>query len=121
MTTNRQILLDRRPEGEASASDFRLVEAPVPAGSDLADGQVLVRHHFLSLDPYMRGRMNDAKSYAPPQPLDEVMIGGTAGEVVVSKHASFQAGDTVVGWGGWQLYSVVDGRKGLLRKVDASR
>jgi len=115
---NKQFHLASRPDGEASVDNFRLVETPVP---ELVDGQVLVRHHFLSLDPYMRGRMNDAKSYAPPQPLDEVMIGGTAGEVVVSKHASFQAGDTVVGWGGWQLYSVVDGRKGLLRRVDASR
>ena len=65
--TNKQILLVSRPAGEPTGDNFRLVEAPVPA---LADGQVLVKHHYLSLDPYMRGRMNDAKSYAPPQPLE---------------------------------------------------
>ena len=78
-TDNKQIHLDNRPEGEASASNFKLVDQPTRA---LADGQVLVRHHYLSLDPYMRGRMNDAKSYAQPQPLGQVMQGGTVGEVV---------------------------------------
>src|SRR5689334_1484509 len=101
MTTNHQILLASRPQGEATAENFRLVETPVPA---LEDGQVLVRNHYLSLDPYMRGRMNDAKSYAAPQPLNEVMIGGTAGEVVESRHANFKAGDKVQGMGGWQEY-----------------
>ncbi len=116
---NRQILLASRPKGEASASNFRLVEAPLPA---LAEGQVLVRHHYLSLDPYMRGRMDDAKSYAAAQPLDTVMIGGTVGVVAESKHASFKAGDSVVGMGGWQEYSVVDAAQpGALRKVDTSR
>jgi NADPH-dependent curcumin reductase CurA len=76
----------------------------------------------LSLDPYMRGRMNDAKSYAPPQPLDQVMIGGTAGEVVESKHKAFAPGATVVGGGGWQEYFVADATKpGALRLVDAKR
>ena len=118
MTQNQQILLASRPEGEPSAANFRLVEAPVPA---LADGQVLVRHHYLSLDPYMRGRMNEGKSYAQPQPLDQVMIGGTVGEVVESRHPGFAAGDKVVGMGGWQLYSVVDaGQPGVLRKVDTT-
>ena len=118
MTQNLQILLASRPEGEPSAANFRLVEAPVPA---LADGQVLVRHHYLSLDPYMRGRMNEGKSYAQPQPLDQVMIGGTVGEVVESRHPGFAAGDKVVGMGGWQLYSVVDaGQPGVLRKVDTT-
>ncbi|MCD0416543.1 NADP-dependent oxidoreductase [Rubrivivax sp. JA1024] len=113
---NQQIVLASRPQGEATAANFRLVEAPLPA---LADGQVLVRHHYLSLDPYMRGRMNDAKSYAAPQPLGEVMIGGTVGEVVDSRHPGYAAGDAVVGMGGWQLYSVVDGgAAGMLRKVD---
>ncbi|HJU44461.1 MAG TPA: NADP-dependent oxidoreductase [Vicinamibacterales bacterium] len=114
---NRQILLTSRPAGEATAANFTLIERPVPA---LADGQVLVQHHYLSLDPYMRGRMNDAKSYAAPQPLNEVMIGGTVGEVIASKDPSYAVGDRVVGMGGWQQYSVVAGR-GMLRKVDTSR
>ena len=76
MPTNQQILLDNRPSGEASAGNFRLVTSETPA---LQEGQVLVRHHYLSLDPYMRGRMNDSKSYAAAQPLGEVMGGGTVG------------------------------------------
>ena len=118
MPTNRQILLDNRPQGEATASNFRLVSSETPA---LRDGQVLVRHHYLSLDPYMRGRMNESKSYAQPQPLGEVMIGGTVGEVLQSRHPRFQPGDAVVGMGGWQEYSVVDAdQPGLLRKVDTT-
>jgi NADPH-dependent curcumin reductase len=117
-TLNRQILLVSRPHGEPSAENFKLVETPV---APLADGQVLVRHHFLSLDPYMRGRMNDAKSYAAPQPLDEVMIGGTVGEVVESRNAHFKAGDKVVGMGGWQEYAVVGAdQRGALQKVDTT-
>jgi NADPH-dependent curcumin reductase CurA len=117
-TTNRQWQLASRPTGEASASNFRLVEAPVP---EVGDGQVLVRHHYLSLDPYMRGRMNEGKSYAQPQPLDAVMIGGTAGEVVASKNANFAVGDKVVGMGGWQEYALVDGaQRGVLQKVDTT-
>ncbi len=116
MTRNRQIHLVSRPEHEATAANFRLVEAELAL---LADGQVRVRHHYLSLDPYMRGRMNDAKSYAAPQPLNTVMQGGTAGEVVESRHAGFAVGDKVVGFGGWQEYSSVDaGQPGVLRKVD---
>ena len=115
---NQQIVLASRPMGEPTVDNFRLVETPVPA---LADGQVLVRHHYLSLDPYMRGRMNDGKSYAQPQPLDAVMIGGTVGEVVESRHPGFAAGDQVVGMGGWQQYSVVDASQpGMLRKVDTT-
>jgi NADPH-dependent curcumin reductase CurA len=88
----------------------------------LQDGEVLVRHHYLSLDPYMRGRMNDGKSYAQPQPLNAVMIGGTVGEVVESRHTAYKAGDKVVGYGGWQQYSVVSGgQPGALRKVDTAR
>ncbi|WP_137920702.1 NADP-dependent oxidoreductase [Hydrogenophaga sp. 2FB] len=118
MPTNHQILLDNRPEGEATVSNFKQVTSETPA---LADGQVLVRHHFLSLDPYMRGRMNDSKSYAASQPLGEVMIGGTVGEVAESKHPKFKAGDKVVGMGGWQEYSVVDANQpGALRKVDTT-
>lgn len=118
MTTNKQVLLASRPQGEPTTDNFRLVETEVPA---LAEGQVLVRNHFLSLDPYMRGRMNDAKSYAAPQPLDQVMIGGTVGEVVESRHAAYQPGDKVVGMGGWQQYAVADGNQpGVLRKVDTT-
>lgn len=116
---NKQIHLVSRPSAAASADNFTLVEAPVP---DLADGQVLIQHHYLSLDPYMRGRMNDVRSYAPPQQLGEVMIGGTAGVVIASAHPAFAAGEHVVGMGGWQQYSVVDGTaRGALRKVDVSR
>ncbi len=116
---NHQILLVSRPAGEAGVDNFRLVEAPVP---EPGDGQVLVRHHYLSLDPYMRGRMNEGKSYAQPQPLNAVMVGGTVGEVVASRHPGFAAGDKVVGYGGWQEYSLVDGNlPGMLRKVDTSR
>ncbi len=118
MPVNQQILLDNRPQGEATVDNFKLVETATPA---LQDGDVLVRHHYLSLDPYMRGRMNDSKSYAASQALGEVMIGGTVGEVVESRHPKFQPGDQVVGMGGWQLYSVVDGNApGMLRKVDTT-
>lgn len=115
---NKQYLLVSRPSGEPTHDNFTLVDAAVP---DLADGQVLIKHHYLSLDPYMRGRMSDAKSYAAPQPLNQVMIGGTAGEVVASKHADYQPGDHVVGMGGWQQYSIVDGGTRAIRKVDTSR
>ncbi|VTU29019.1 NADP-dependent oxidoreductase [Variovorax sp. PBL-E5] len=118
MPTNRQQLLDNRPEGEAVAGNFRLVSVQTPA---LKDNQVLVRHHYMSLDPYMRGRMNDAKSYAQPQPLGQVMQGGTAGEVVESRHPKYAVGDKVVGFGGWQEYSVVDASQpGALKKVDTT-
>lgn len=119
MPRNKQILLVSRPQGEASVDNFRLVEVDTPP---LAEGQVLVRHHYLSLDPYMRGRMNEGKSYAPPQPLNEVMVGGTVGQVVESRHPDYAVGDWVVGMGGWQQYSVVDaGEPGALHKVDTSR
>ncbi|HEX4234907.1 MAG TPA: NADP-dependent oxidoreductase [Caldimonas sp.] len=115
---NRQIHLVSRPTGEATADNFRLLEKPLGAPGE---GQVLVRHHFLSLDPYMRGRMNDAKSYAQPQPLGHVMQGGTVGVVEESRHPGYKPGDSVVGYGGWQEYSIVDaGNPGMLRKVDTS-
>ena len=118
MPSNQQIVLDNRPQGEAVASNFKLVATDTPA---LKDGEVLVRHHFLSLDPYMRGRMNESKSYAASQGLGEVMIGGTVGEVLESKHPKYAVGDKVVGMGGWQEYSVVDGNAvGALRKVDTT-
>ena len=108
---NRQWLLARRPDGPVEESDFELVERPVPA---LRDGQLLVRVHYLSLDPYMRGRMDEARSYAPCQPLGEVMVGSTVGEVVESRHGGFPTGDLVVGLGGWQEFHVSDGR-GLMK------
>ncbi|MFZ5525324.1 MAG: NADP-dependent oxidoreductase [Pseudomonadota bacterium] len=118
---NRQIQLASRPQGEATTDNFKLVELPVPSQAELADGQVVVRHHFLSLDPYMRGRMNESKSYAQPQPLNDVMIGGTVGEVVASKHPKFAVGDKVLGMGGWQEYSVVDANvRGAIHKVDTT-
>ncbi|HMR71794.1 MAG TPA: NADP-dependent oxidoreductase, partial [Rubrivivax sp.] len=117
--TNHRILLQSRPAGKPGVDNFLLVETPVP---ELADGQVLVKHHWLSLDPYMRGRMNEGKSYAQPQPLGEVMIGGTAGEVVASRNPQFAVGDKVVGMGGWQEYAIVSAdQRGVLQKVDTSR
>ncbi len=118
MPSNKQIHLDNRPQGEATAGNFKLVVSDTPP---LQEGQVLVRHHYLSLDPYMRGRMNDAKSYAQPQPLGQAMGGGTVGEVVESKNPKYQPGDKVVGMGGWQEYSVVNAdQPGALRKVDTT-
>ena len=118
MPQNQQILLDNRPTGEASASNFKLVSGETAA---LQEGQVLVQHHYLSLDPYMRGRMNDAKSYAQPQALGAVMQGGTVGVVLESKNPKFAVGTPVVGMGGWQQYSVVDASQaGALRKVDTT-
>ena len=115
---NKQWLLASRPVGEATAENFRLVEVPVP---ELAEGQVLVRHQYLSLDPYMRSRMDDAKSYAQPQALDAVMGGRTVGEVVASRNARFAPGDKVLGMGGWQQYAVIDAdQRGMLQKVDAT-
>ena len=118
MPVNQQILLDNRPTGEAVIGNFKLVSCETPG---LQEGEVLVRHHFLSLDPYLRGRMNDAKSYAAPQPLGQVMQGGTAGEVLESRSPKYQPGDKVVGMGGWQQYSVVSAdAPGALRKVNTT-
>lgn len=119
MPVNQHIVLDNRPTGEATESNFKLLSAQTP---ELQDGQVLVRNHYLSLDPYMRGRMDDAKSYAQPQALGQVMGGGTAGEVVASRSPKYAVGDQVTGMGGWQEYSVFDaGKPGQLRKVDTTR
>ena len=115
---NKQFLLASRPTAEPTADNFKLVETAVP---ELTDGQVLVRHHYMSLDPYMRGRMNDGKSYAQPQALNEVMGGGTVGEVVASRNPNFAVGDAVLGMGGWQQYRVVDAnQRGVLQKVDTT-
>ena len=113
-TRNKKIILASRPQGEAGPQNFSLIEETLPPP---AVGQILVRHHYLSLDPYMRGRMNDARSYAQPQPVGDVMIGGTVGEVTASNNPRFKQGDKVVGMGGWQLFSLSDG-KGW-QKVDA--
>jgi hypothetical protein len=102
-TTNRRVLLRSRPVGEPKLSDFEVADGPVPTPGD---GELLVRTIWLSLDPYMRGRMNDVKSYATPVEIGGVMTGGTVGEVVESRHPGFQRGDIVLGYGGWQAYSV---------------
>jgi NADPH-dependent curcumin reductase len=115
---NRRFVLASRPTAAPREDNFRLETAAVP---EPGPGQVLVRHHFLSLDPYMRGRMSDQKSYATPQPLDEVMIGGTVGEVVASKSVSLAVGDHVVGMGGWQEYALASDGPGGVRKIDTSR
>ena len=116
MTDNELIVLKSRPVGPATLDNFELRRAPLTA---LQAGQVRVHHQYLSLDPYMRGRMNEGKSYAAAQALGEVMIGGTVGEVVESRHPAFAVGDAVVGMGGWQLYSVVNAdQPGALHKVD---
>jgi NADPH-dependent curcumin reductase CurA len=115
-TLNRRIVLATRPDGQVTPAQFRLEEVALPA---VADGQVLVRNRFLSLDPYMRGAMNDRKSYRQPQALGETMVGGTVGEVVESRHPGFKLGDVVVGGYGWQLYGLSNGAG--LRKVDTSR
>jgi NADPH-dependent curcumin reductase len=112
---NRQILLANRPMAEVRESDFRLVETEVPP---VRDGEVLTRVHYLSLDPYMRGRMAEGRSYAPPQPLGEVMIGGTVAEIIESRNPKFRVGEMVVGMAGWQEYQVTDGA--TLRKIDTS-
>ena len=113
LPTNIQILLDHRPSGKVSPACFRLVEAPVPTPGP---GEVLVRHSFLSLDPYMRGRLDEGKSYAKPQEVGAVMVGAAAEIVEASNNPRFKAGDAVVGGGGWQRYSVSDGQD--LRVVD---
>jgi NADPH-dependent curcumin reductase CurA len=113
---NQRIVLASRPRGQVVPENFRLESAPV---AELAEGQLLVRNDWLSLDPYMRGRMDDVRSYVAPQALDEVMGGGTAGEVIASRHPGFAVGDKVVGRLGWQRYAVTDGAG--LNKVDASR
>jgi NADPH-dependent curcumin reductase len=110
---NTQVLLISRPEGWASESNFKIVQSPVASPKD---GELLVKNHYLSLDPYMRGRMNAVKSYTKYQELNEVMTGGTVAEVIESKHAKFNVGDFVVTMLGWQQYAISNG-EGLM-KVD---
>lgn len=112
---NLQVLLASRPKGRVEEGNFNIVETPV---REPKAGEVLVRNHYLSLDPYMRGRMDDVKSYAKSVAIGEVMVGGTVGEVVLSNNADFKKGDKVAGYLGWQLYGISDGAG--LQKVDAS-
>jgi NADPH-dependent curcumin reductase CurA len=114
--TNRRVVLASRPSGEVTPENFRLESVPLPP---LGEGQLLVRNRWLSLDPYMRGRMNEGRSYAAAQALNETMVGGTAGEVIESRHPGFAVGDQVVGNLGWQEHGVSDGRQ--LIKVDTTR
>lgn len=110
---SRQIRLVHRPFGEPQDSDFDTVSVDLPP---LEDGQVLLRTIYLSLDPYMRGRMSDAKSYADPQPLGEVMLGATVCEVVESRSDRRSVGDLVLAFTGWQTYAVSDAR--AMRALD---
>jgi NADPH-dependent curcumin reductase len=114
--TNRQVLLASRPQGAVTEQNFRIVDVPMPSP---ADGQVLVKNEWLSLDPYMRGRMSDAKSYVPPAKLDEPMTGQTVGEVLESRDARLKVGDKVLTSLGWQSHGVAS--SGDLVKVDARR
>ena len=110
---NKQILLASRPVGEPTEANFRLVDANMPTPQD---SEVLVRTLYLSVDPYMRGRMNDRKSYIAPFAVNEVIKGGGIGEVVESRFPSLQSGDLVTGMLGWELYGVANA-KGLT-KID---
>ncbi len=110
---NRLITLAARPHGEPKETDFELVETPIPAPGD---GEFLVRMLYLSVDPYMRGRMNEGASYAKGLEIGEPIVGGTVGEVIDSNHPGFEAGDIVQDYLGWQAYGVSDGS--AARKVD---
>ena len=105
MSINRQIRLKIATGRHADSENFETAEAPMPAA---ADGEVLRRTIYLSLDPYMRGRMSDAPSYAASVELGDVMCGHTVSEVVESRNPGFQAGDIVAGYDGWQEYAVVE-------------
>jgi NADPH-dependent curcumin reductase CurA len=110
---NRRILLAARPQGRPSAANFRLVSAPIP---EPGENEVLTRTIWLSLAPYMFWRMRPEKSYAPPVPIDGVMVGATVGRVVASRHPGFSPGDIVLGGGGWQDFAVQPGDS--LQKID---
>jgi NADPH-dependent curcumin reductase CurA len=118
---NRQIRLKSRPTGPPSPANFEAIDAPMPSLPDVAgggDGGVLRRTLWLSLDPYMRGRMSDAPSYAAPVPIGGTMCGHTVSEVVESQNPSFRPGDLVAGYDGWQQFAVSNGSD--LRKLDHS-
>ena len=104
--TNRSIVLQQRPHGAPDADTFRLTESPVPVPQE---GQVLLRTLMLSLDPYMRGRISDAESYAEPVEVGAVMVGGTVSRVEASRHPDFEPGQLVLGYSGWQDYALSDG------------
>jgi NADPH-dependent curcumin reductase CurA len=110
---NRQILLRSRPHGAPSLDNFGLAEAPVPQPGE---GEVLMRILYLSLDPYMRGRMSEARSYAKPAALGQPMVGGTVGRIVASRDPGYAVGDIVLGSGGWQEFAL--SRASALRKLD---
>jgi NADPH-dependent curcumin reductase CurA len=112
---NRRVLLAARPQGEPKESDFRLVEDPVP---EPGPGQILLRTLYLSLDPYMRGRMNAGPSYAPSVEVGQVMVGGTISRVEVANVGPFQPGDMVEAYTGWEEYALSDGRG--VRRLDPS-
>ena len=103
---NRQVCLAARPNGSPLATDFDIASTPIPS---ISDGEVLLRCVYLSLDPYMRGRMSDAKSYAAPLEIGEVMLGATVSRVAESKHADYKVGDWVLSYSGWQDYEVSNG------------
>ena len=113
---NKQVLLASRPKGAVTEDNFRFVEVPV--GKPGA-GEVLVKNEWLSLDPYMRGRMSDAKSYAKSTEIGEVMVGQTVGEVIESHDANFKPGDKVLTPLGWQLYGIASAKE--LTKIDVTR
>ncbi len=113
---NRQVVLVSRPRGEPTESNFALVEVPLP---EPGPGQFLARTIYLSLDPYMRGRMNAGESYAKPAELGRPMVGGTVGQVVQSNHPGFAAGEFVLGYWGWQEYGLSKG--GGVRKLDPAQ
>ncbi|MGC4852989.1 NADP-dependent oxidoreductase [Micromonospora sp. DT4] len=115
MTSNREIHLARRPEGWPTEDTFRLVETDVPTPGP---GQIVVRNQYVSVDPYMRGRMNDVKSYVPPFALDAPLDGAAVGEVVASESADLAVGDTVLHGLGWREYALLDASRA--RKVDAT-
>ena len=110
---NRQILLRSRPHGPPSLDNFELTETPMP---EPGEGEVLMRTVYLSLDPYMRGRMSAAKSYATPAAIGRPMVGGAVGEIVKSRNPKYSVGDMVLGYGGWQEYALSNGAG--LRKLD---
>lgn len=112
---NNQILLSSRPVGVPTRDNFTFIKSSIP---EVNDNQLLIRTLYLSVDPYMRGRMNDQKSYIPPFQLDQVITGGVIGEVIETKSSEFQVGDVVLGLLGWQNYSVVDA--GEVQKINTN-